>query len=229
METNVQAKGLFKMTLPNEAEHFRYSHRLPQGYLTHIAQASVQLLELDHGWPRIEELRTLALARNYCIGKDEVAAVMIVADVLRFYGAPFLREVRCHYKDQRFAWPSLILRASAPELAPMKYLLMGIFLRSCSRLECPPSREATGYQSPGPHTDFDQLQRQAISAVRKRVKALAKTEQRITVKTLLSDAGVWESYRHHRDQFPALTELLLKFRASDQSERQVGKRLRWRK
>jgi hypothetical protein len=154
---------------------------------------------------------------------------MIVADVLRFYGQPFLSEIRCQYVAQRIAWPALILRASAPELAPMKYLLMGIYLRSCSDLDSPPTRDAMGYRRPGPSTDFQVLERQAISALHERLKALATSQQRTTVKALLRDLGVWESFRHNRTQFPALAELLLQFRASDLSERQLGKRARWRK
>jgi hypothetical protein len=61
METNVPAKGLFTMTLPNEAQHFRYSPLLSQPYLTQIAKASVEILDRDHAWPRTAELRTLAL------------------------------------------------------------------------------------------------------------------------------------------------------------------------
>ena len=57
---------------------------------------------------------------------------------------------------------------------------------------------------------------------------MVKAQQRTTVKALLVEAGVLATFRHNREEFPMLAKLLLEFRASDQSERQMGKRQRWR-
>jgi hypothetical protein len=86
-----------------------------------------------------------------------------------------------------------------------------------------------GYRMPGPQTDYPRIERRAISIVQQWLKKLAKTQQRTTVAELLTHAGVWSKYRHNRAHFPELKALIQQFRTSEQSERQVGKRLRWRK
>ncbi|MRW83737.1 hypothetical protein GJ698_06470 [Pseudoduganella sp. FT26W] len=233
LETNVPAKGFFKMILPQEAKSRKYRSSLRPATTMQIAQASLEILDPQHTWPRTADLRKLALEKNYIIGVYEIPALKLAADVMKFYGSPFLDEVRCSYEvHKKSPWPTLVLRASSVDLAPLKYLLMGVYLRSCRSLDSAPTREALGHQRPGPRTEraeYQELERQAMRAVQAHLKALIKAQQRTTVQALLRAAGIWERFRHNRDEFPMLAELVLQFRASDQSERQLGKRSRWRK
>jgi hypothetical protein len=229
-ETDLRASTSFKTTLPHEAKRTRYKSTVPLGVLIEVAKSSVEILNHDHSWPKISNLRKMALKKNYCISVDEIPSLKIVTDVMRFYGGLFLKEVRCNYSaHQKSPWPTLILRESMQEFAPIKFLLMGIYLKSCAGYDSAFTRESMGYRMPGPQTDYPRIERRAISVVQKRLKQLAKARQRTTVAELLTYAGVWSKYRHNRAHFPELKALVQQFRTSEQSERQVGKRLRWRK
>jgi hypothetical protein len=229
-ETDLRASTPFKIILPHEAKRSRYKSTVSLGILTEVAQSSAEILNGDHTWPRISDLRKMALKKNYCISVNEIPKLKIVIDVMRFYGEHFLREVRCDYSPhQKSPWPALILRESSEELAPIKFLLMGIYLNSCTGYGSAFTREALGYRMPGPKADHLDIERRIISVVQKRLKQLTKMQQRTTVTELLTYVGVWSKYRHNRAHFPELKALIQQFRTSEQSERQLGQRLRWRK
>jgi hypothetical protein len=61
------------------------------------------------------------------------------------------------------------------------------------------------------------------------LRAHASSSKRLTVQELLTELGVWQLFRHNRTQFPLLAERLARFRASNQSARQVGLRPYWRR
>jgi hypothetical protein len=229
-ETDLRTSASFKIALPHEAKRIRYKPTVTSKILAEMATSSVAILNRDHAWPKIPDLRKIALAKNYCTSGNEIPRLKIVTDLMRFYGEPFLKEVHCNYSaHQKSPWPALILRTSTRELAPIKFLLMGIYLTSCAGYDAPFTRESMAYRMPGPKADYLQIERQAISVVQKRLKQLAQTQQRTTVAELLIYAGVWSKYRHNRAHFPKLKALVQQFRGSDQSERQVGMRLKWRK
>lgn len=229
-ETDLRTTTSLRTILPHEAKRIRYNSAVSPRILAEVAKSSLDILNRDHAWPRIADLRKIALEKNYCISGDEIPRLKIVTDVLRFYGEPFLKELHCNYSaHQKSPWPALILRMSTRELAPIKFILMGIYLKSCTGYDAPFTRESMAYRMPGPKADHLHFERQAISVVQKRIKQLAKTEQRTTVAELLTHAGVWSKYRHNRTHFPELKALVQRFRLSEQSERQVGMRLQWRK
>lgn len=229
-ETNLPPRGFFKMTLPHEAESSKYRVPLIEEVLTPIAQASNEILAQDHRWPTTTGLRKLAIEKNLCTGVYEIPASRIAADVLDFFGEPFLTEVRCSYAAaKRSPWPALVLRESSGDLAPLKYLLMGVYLKACSPLPSALTRESVGYERPGPKTSYQETDHLVVLVVKEHLDALAKLQERTTVKALLSQAGIWEQYRHNRKEFPKLATLVSQFRASDQSERQIGRRASWRR
>ena len=76
---------------------------------------------------------------------------------------------------------------------------------------------------------FATLDARGLLALDTFLHAHGGTDRRFTVQEVMTEIGLWQSFRHNRNRYPLIVERLVRFRASNQSARQSGRRLRWRK
>ena len=83
------------------------------------------------------------------------------------------------------------------------------------------------YSRPGRTADDRvALDAKAANDFQSELRKAKRSAMRLTVQELLRTIGIWEKFRHNRGEFPKTNALLQAFKASDQSERQLGKRKR---
>ncbi len=171
--------------------------------------------------------RQMAIDRGYGMAREGIAARRLSVDLQAFYGAPLLESVGCTISlSARQRWPELMVRASViPNYATVKHVLLHTFLR----LAVQPA-QGFGYRKPGKkEANFATLDARGLLALDTFLHAHADIDRRFTVQEVMTEIGLWQSFRHNRNRYPLIVERLVRFRASNQSARQSGRRLRWRK
>jgi len=108
-----------------------------------------------------------------------------------------------------------------------KHVLMQTFLAEAM----PGTAHVTAhYDKPGKkQRDYARLDARAAAKVKTFLARAATQRERHTVESMLTEIGIWQSFRHARARFPQTNALVQEFRSSDQSERQLGKSAYWRK
>jgi hypothetical protein len=171
--------------------------------------------------------RSLAFRKGYEHPKGAITGQKLALDLGNFFGPTFLTDIGCAFSlSERNAWPALMVREGVPGpfTTPKHVLIQTFFLTAdCSNGKFP-------YSRPGPKIrDFKQEDIQTAALIQAFLRRTKAGGARYTVTDLLVRAGVWQSFRHNRGFFPKTDAVLQTFRASDQSERQLGKRLCWRR
>jgi len=170
--------------------------------------------------------RAESLDMGYRIEGGSVASRVLSSDVSNFYGNRFLTDCGAQFKgDPANSWPSLMAReGSAVPFAPVKHVLMQTFLASEARQDL---TVTVSYSRPGRTADdCVALDAKAAKDFQNELRRAKRSGVRLTVQGLLRTIGIWEKFRHNRAKFPKISALLQVFKASDQSERQIGKRKR---
>jgi len=155
-----------------------------------------------------------------------VASRVLSTDVSKFYGDGLLQDCGAQFKEGAVgSWPSLMAREGAGvPFAPVKHVLMQTFLDAETRQEL---KVTVSYSRPGKTADdCVALDLRAARVIQSELQKAKESGIRLTVKGLLRTIGIWEKFRHNREKFPKTSALLQVFKASDQSERQLGKRKR---
>lgn len=221
---DTQSRGVL---LPHNVRQERIQVTLGPPTLLHLAQASSFALSTDCPSENlVTQYRNRALQLGYVIASGQVASMALSEKFQNFYGAGFLDESGCSVVGK--PWPSLMLRPRAlVPFATPKHVLLKSFLELD---DGPVAAVEIGYTKPGKKpVDFKRLDTSLLVRL-KAIADLAKTDdRRMTVKELLIEAGSWNPFKHHREKLPKSREFVLKFRDSDQSERQMGGRPYWRK
>ncbi len=215
--------------LPQDVQSTAHRLRVGADILRAIAELSLHLLD-EHIIPsgnRFQEYRKATLEKGYRTSVEMIATAPLSADLRQFFGAGFLSGLECPIQvSEKSPWPALMVRSEAPGLtfSPVKHVLFRTFLK----MAMPPSDFL--YQKPG-KKPFDH-RREDVETVRK-IRVILQAHEgvpvRFKVKDLLIQTGAWTSFRHRREEFPLTNAFLQAFRASDQSERQIGRRPYWRK
>ncbi len=170
--------------------------------------------------------KQLIQEKGYAVTGGDIAGRKMAQDLAAFFGESLLRDAGCYYPtQQRNPWPTLLVRECIPlNFATPKHLFFQTFC------EVAPSSDGQfGYKKPGKVTRH--LASDDVAAALRMAGVLQEIERagtRITVKELLIRIGVWQSFRHNRDRYPLTNQRLQEFRASEQSERQLGLRPYWR-
>lgn len=224
-ETRIPLRGA-DSSLPQDMAGYRYKSSHTQ-LLANIAEQSQDAMNRRRhrdNWPA--RYREAALKRGYRLRSGNAASQQLSKDVRQFVGAGLLKEMGCAIAARKaIPWPHHLMQASnSVEHAPPKHVLMGVFLSS--RRAAVVLRYRTAGAKP---LDCDQLDQRCAQAVTRLLGYLRTTGKRITVRELLTRCGCWMHFRHHRAKYPLTKALLLEFRASDMSERQIGRRPCWRK
>lgn len=170
--------------------------------------------------------KQLIQEKGYLVIEGVIAAKKMSQDLSLFFGKSLLDEAGCHYPPRRLnPWPSLLIRECIPlNFATPKH----IFFKTFCEIS-PPSDGQFGYKKPGRVLyDFNAHDAEVAMKVDNVLKSIEEAGTRITIEELLIRIGIWQLFRHNRDRFPITNERLKKFRASEQSERQIGLRPCWR-
>nr|WP_255407083.1 TnsD family Tn7-like transposition protein [Rhodoferax sp. OV413] len=213
---------------PTPFGHKSISDIAPSFILQAVTEVSIAALKavtpLEMDWHYV--YRTKSLEKGYRIEGGAVASRVLTADILRFYGEKFLKDCGAQFMEGAAGpWPSLMSReGSGIPFAPVKHVLMQIFLNA----ESSQTLNVTGsYSRPGPRSgDSVALDTKAAKALQRELQKATRNGVRLTVQALLRTIGIWEKFRHHREKFPKTNALVQAFKASDQSERQLGRRKR---
>lgn len=233
--TAVRLRGATQTTninLPHELEartHQMPGSMRPVGVYLAVTRASVALLEgegLING--SAYAYRQQALELGYRLPSGDVAGARMSSGVLEHYGAAFLTDAGCAVETiQRNPWPSLMVREGTQvPFTTAKHVLLRSFLGAPSVAS---DQVRMQYRQPGKRTrDYGRMDARAEAKARTALRRAQVRNERVTVKALLCDAGVWAPFRHQRERFPKLSALLQEFRFSNQAERQTGGRPCWR-
>ena len=195
-----------------------------------LTQLSVEALcadgRLRQGWR--ERYRLLARSLGFVHPSGAVAGSALATALQGFYGDGFLERLASEMKRlNHTAWPALLLRPSEMEPSSVvRHLLLETFL---AHGRIPPDLTSRLQRRPYPTRDYAQADRASAITLQQEIGRAIAEGRRTTVKSLLERAGIYSSYRHARDRFPECRNVLEEFRASDQSERQLGGREYWRK
>lgn len=216
------------VSFPLEAIQKPVSTRAPSYVLGAITDASTATLHSKPNsalaWHKV--YRCEALKRGYCVEGGDVASRALSLAVADFFGSDFLRDCGCEFtKGATGSWPSLMAREKpGVPFSPVKHLLMQTFFNLKTDAV---SNVTSRYSRPGKKTDdYAALDDEAVKQLDLELRKVKLTGTRRTVQQLLRFVGVWEKFRHNRYKFAKTNELIQRFRTSDQSERQLGKRKR---
>lgn len=235
LETTVELRGRShqsSMVLPHQVSDLKKpSMALPREFSLRIAEISGEALESkslrSHDW--LSCYREQAKSKGYVLPSGDVAGTLAAHILRNHFGQQYLAMTGCPMPDNpRNTWPTLMFRPrNENNFATPKHVLMQVFLETG-----PEKDEATPpvYLVPGKRPkDYAQMDAKTAAKVRAQIQQLALAQKRMTVQGLLTQAGAWAAFKHHRARFTETAELLAEFKQSEQAERQIGGRPYWRK
>ena len=223
---NAQSRDIL---LPHTTLHQRKRTRQTLDHLRAITELSIKVLDWGFQFDKelLQQYRAKSIALGYQMNSRDIAGHAMSKALQTYHGSALLDDAGCTM-SKRSPWPALMLRPNGiVPFATPKYIFMQTFLENCP---APAASVVTGYKKPGKKTrDYKRLDSRLSKRLQTLVKKAQQQNLRLTVRGLLTEAGSWEAYKHHRDLLPKSEEFVLKFRESDQSERQMGGREYWRK
>lgn len=167
--------------------------------------------------------RQKALERGYIYKDRQIASAAVCQDLINAFGRSFLATINALPNDSAMAsWPALLLRKQLPagRLAAPKHICMASFLNTEDI-----SRANFLYPAPGPAPrDCHALDLDGVEIITRLWADLRAESKRATVRSLMTRLRYSCLYRHQPTSFPLTRALIERFRHSDQSERQIGRR-----
>ncbi|MBS0353422.1 MAG: TniQ family protein [Proteobacteria bacterium] len=221
--------GRNSVTLPHKLSTESGRIRMDVDILNSLTEKSIEALHQTSpstsNWQI--RFRDRALQLGYQLSTVAVATKKLSQDVFQFYGSNFLEDAGCDFLAERAgAWPGLAVRPNTfTNLATPKYVLMQTFLEFSQETE-----RSFNYSAPGKKVrDYEELDKLTAERIERILHQHKGLDTRFTVEELLTAAGVWSAFRHQNTLFPVTHALIMRFRASNQSARQIGRRPCWRK
>lgn len=197
--------------------------------LLHVAQLSQAALTGLVSFPQMfPDYRATAWAMGYGLTATDLATAVFVREFLRFFGDTYLRSAGCEVRGRPAChWPALMLRHNlGQQFAAPKHIMMRTFLQRTSTVEI---RKLKFHKTPGPQLpEFARLDKEIVETLCDIAVKLEMQGKRCTVKEMMTKAGAWQSFRHHRKFFPLTDQFLNEFRRSELAARQLGGREIWR-
>ena len=207
-----------------------YEHSpLADAVLMYVANLShAALTGRGHVIKSATDYRDEAWKKGYALTTTDLATAVFSKELSRFFGEQYLRTAGCGVRGlPRSQWPALMLRHNVDlQFSAPKHIMMRTFLHHASTVNiC----KLELYPKPGPCLpEFAVLDQEIIEELCDIVLGLDLMGERCTVKEMMTKAGVWQSYRHHRRFFPLTEQFLSEFKRSELAERQLGGRANWR-
>lgn len=180
---------------------------------------------LEPGWSHrsdwLSRYRQLALEQQLALHTGSIAGARLAAGLRDFFGAAYLEELGCDFRDEVRAWPGLMVReGTGVTFGPVKHILLNAFLTSSEERST-----VFVYQPPGKKaTDLGELDARLAALVMKEAASLLQKGQTGTVTSLLQATGYWQTFRHKRKLLPLTSAQVAAFKETDSSERKSGGR-----
>ena len=216
------ASQYIALPLPHKQSRNVDQTRVPDWALVPLAESAVATLRADWSaevsWPQIH--RSRALAAGYSLTSGEVAGARLASELTTAYGSDYLAETApC---TDGCSWPSLMVREKpGVPFAAAKHVLLSTFLEWAPR-----SSTVFAYAKPGPRErDYEGMDRRLADAVMREASALLAAGATSTIQSVLTAAGGWQAFRHHRDRFPLTDAQIAAFKRTDASDRKTGGRV----
>ncbi|MYZ50871.1 TnsD family Tn7-like transposition protein [Malikia spinosa] len=218
--------------LPNETRARPLAFRAKLATWASLTSLSVKMLSMpvrEHDDDALLALyRAKALELGFILPSGDIAGVSLAANLIDHFTMPVLVDAGCEIAPAaRASWPALMVRLGAGiPFTTVKHVLMQTFLSEA----VPETVTVKGhYDSPGKKTrDYAHLDLRSAAKVKTFIARAAAQRERHTVEAMLTEIGIWSSFRHNRELFPLTNALVQAFRSSDQSDRQLGRRQYWR-
>lgn len=198
---------------------------LPDAKALKLAEVAQAALNGHWNFPHpVLEYRHRAMSLGYGLNSSDIYSEVLVRDLHAFYGTRFLDSLGCGLQGSRKPWVATLAGTLDTHWSVLRHVLLLTFLES----QPTPSRNPRDHvtRKKPRHIDWATMESNAIKVIKQRILKHRKAGTRTTVQTLLQEAGVFGSYRHQSAKFTRLTEVLVEFKASPQSERQTGRRPR---
>jgi hypothetical protein len=204
--------------------------KVSEGLLYAISVQSVKALngevEVQADWR--QSYREQAIRLGYQLAAGDVAGEALTCSMRSLFGSQVLADAGCAFEvGTRGQWPALMVRTGTdlPYASPKH-----VFLRTLLDSGRPAPLDVTAtYAKPGKkRRDYGRMDTRAAAKLQTRIRRAREQNVRVTVKALLTDAGVLAPFKHQRQLFPKTTAVLQEFRYSGQAERQLGGRPYWR-
>jgi hypothetical protein len=216
-----------KASLPPLSPEYRYSAHDCE-ILRRVAQLSGLALVGPPVANTYPDYRTAAFNLGFKLTKANLATAAFARELVHFFGRAYLAQAGCEVRGRAAChWPALMLRKNAGlQFATPKHILIQTFLSFSQNVEIEKLRSE---KLPGPSLpNFSAVDQHTVSKLCDIAIDLELAGGRATVEDLIRHAGVWQSFRHHRNKYPLTKQFLKEFKQSDLSARQVGGRPYWR-
>lgn len=232
MATTIPLSGKVRMrdlvALPSPG--FHELAPLADAALMHVANLSHAALTGHGHVPKTShDYRAEAWKKGYALTKTDLATAVFSSELSRFFGEQYLRNAGCVVRGLPGGqWPALMLRHNVDlQFAAPKHVMMRTFLHHASTVKiC----KLNLYQKPGPRLpEFARFDQEIVETLCDIAVNLDLMGERCTVKEMMTKAGAWQSFRHHRKFFPLTEQFLSEFKRSELAARQLGGRAIWRK
>lgn len=168
--------------------------------------------------------RQAVLARGFSLTSGAAASTAFAKHFTGTFGFEYLADLG--YGDTRGAqltWPALMVRDEGPPFAATKHVLMHAYIETAETPSAGTVKAA--YLRPGrAPRDLDEFDRSVSERLAVVIKSVEATGARVTVSWLLEVVGARAAYRHNSTRLPRTAALLLEFRFSEFSARQIGLR-----
>ena len=173
--------------------------------------------------------RDTAQQLGYQFAGGATARRALAIDLHKTFGNTLLNDMAANWSAKcSTPWPALIVGPGTRQhFASPRHILVRVHLSTAT----PDTfKKEAFYRQVGKKTrDYALLDAKAANLVAAAVKQAIANNERRGVRDILEGAGLWTSYRHYRDRFPATVAALETLRQSDQALRQAGRRPYWRK
>ena len=225
------------VVMPNEIKGAPSRAYLPFSILEALAEVSDDALneKIPPSEDFLGSYRDSAQQLGYQLVGGATARRALALDLHKKFGNTLLNDMSANWSPKSTnPWPSLIvgsrvsgLTSRTPQhFAAPRHVLLRVHLATAAPGVL---KKEAFYRPPGKKTrDYAQLDAKAADLVAAAVKQAIANNERVGVREILDKAGLWTSYRHYRDRFPATVAALEALRQSDQALRQAGRRPVWR-
>lgn len=225
-DASVGLNWMFTVSLPHQLSHrSKKKPLLERPKALKVAQISEAAL---NGQWHVEnptfEYRHRAVKLGYGLTSGTVYTEVFSRDFQAFYGSTFLESLGCELKQVNRPWVSNLVATNNTAYTALRHVLLLAFLESAPVPSKSPRDHLT--RKKPRDIDWSALEKTAVETIRHSIAFHQSTGTRTTVKDLLTVAGMFGTYGHNRQRFATLTQLLVEFKASPQSERQTGRRPR---
>ncbi len=200
-----------RWSLPAEGKSSGVPAPLSRGLASELHRLSEQLL---NGQERLEPRAWAQRYREAIEAKSlprygyGLASVKLLSAFLDFYGEPFLAANGLAFPLEGNAWPAVMLRAGPTKFVTPKHVLMQVFLKMTGGLQ----DAQCEYRRPGrPKPNFEEMDQQFASSLRKQLSKQKAVEPRMTVAELLVASGIGRKLSRNRARLPVTAALVAEY------------------